>query len=250
MKNTFVVLAALLVSSNLFAQTKPKTSSPSKTVTKQSTSTTKQVSNPITMKSQLDSFSYAIGTSIGSFYKQQGLTTIKTNLMLKGIGDAMSAGGKQLIDEKACNEIITNYINEIKSQKAGVAKIAGRKFLEENAKKAGVVTLASGLQYKVIKAGTDTTHAKESDQVKCHYHGTLIDGTVFDSSIERGEPVTFEVTRVITGWTEALKLMTPGSTWMLYIPSELAYGDNAAGPAIPPGSTLIFQLELLEIIKQ
>ena len=125
---------------------------------------------------------------------------------------------------------------------------AGEAFLAENKTKPGVVTTASGLQYMVIKEGTGPK-PQPSDKVKCHYHGTLIDGTVFDSSIDRGEPIEFPVTGVIQGWVEALQLMPVGSKWKLFIPPSLAYGDNAAGPKITPGSTLIFDVELLDIVK-
>ena len=128
----------------------------------------------------------------------------------------------------------------------GINKEAGQKFLADNGKRAGVTTTASGLQYEVIKAGTGNKPAA-TDQVKVHYHGTTIDGSVFDSSVDRGEPVTFGLGQVIKGWTEALQLMPVGSKWKIYIPSELGYGEQAAGPKIKPNSTLIFEVELLSI---
>jgi FKBP-type peptidyl-prolyl cis-trans isomerase FklB len=127
--------------------------------------------------------------------------------------------------------------------------LEGQKFLAENAKRKGVVTTKSGLQYEVIKTGADSVKPKLNDKVKCHYHGTLINGTVFDSSVDRGEPMSFPVSGVIAGWTEALQLMTVGSKWKLYIPSELAYGDRQMGASIPAGSTLIFLVEVLAIEK-
>ena len=126
----------------------------------------------------------------------------------------------------------------------------GVQFLEENKKRPNVVTLPSGLQYEVINEGKVGTYAKATDQVKCHYEGTLIDGTLFDSSIKRGQPAIFGVNQVIPGWVEALQLMPEGAKWKLYIPSDLAYGAQGAGEMIPPHSTLIFEVELLEILSQ
>jgi len=132
--------------------------------------------------------------------------------------------------------------------KPGAKSDPGATFLAENAKKEGVKTTASGLQYKIIKSGTGES-PKPTDTVKVHYHGTLIDGTVFDSSVQRGQPVTFPVERVIPGWVEALQLMKVGDKWQLFIPAKLAYGDRSPGPAIPPNSVLIFEVELLGIVK-
>ncbi len=127
-------------------------------------------------------------------------------------------------------------------------KQAGEKFLEENKNKPGVITLQSGLQYQVLKEGTGPKPGP-TEKVKCHYHGTLIDGTIFDSSVDRGQPATFAVNGVIKGWVEALQLMPVGSKWKLFIPANLAYGDRQAGAKILPGATLIFEVELLEIVK-
>ena len=142
-------------------------------------------------------------------------------------------------------------MEESRKANAGIIEInhkAGEAFLAANKTKPGVVTTASGLQYQVITEGTGP-RPLPSDKVKCHYHGTLLDGTVFDSSVDRGQPVDFPVTGVIQGWVEALQLMPVGSKWKLFLPANLAYGDNAAGPKITPGSTLIFDVELLEIVK-
>jgi FKBP-type peptidyl-prolyl cis-trans isomerase FklB len=158
-------------------------------------------------------------------------------------------GNKLVIVEEGLDACIGTYQQKAQSAKSSVAKAAGKKFLDANAKRAGVVTLPSGLQYEVVKAGTDTAKPKLGDKVKCHYHGTLIKGEIFDSSVDRGEPIVFPVSGVIKGWTEALQLMTVGSKWKLYIPSELAYGDQQAGPSIAPGSTLIFDVELIGIEK-
>jgi FKBP-type peptidyl-prolyl cis-trans isomerase FklB len=132
--------------------------------------------------------------------------------------------------------------------KSGSQPVDGETFLAENARKEGVVTTASGLQYKVIKPGTGES-PRQTDRVKVHYHGTLIDGTVFDSSVQRGEPIVFPVGAVIPGWVEALQLMKVGDKWQLFIPARLAYGDRSPGPSIPPNSPLIFEVELLGIEK-
>ena len=200
------------------------------------------------LKTSLDSLSYALGLSLAEFYKQQGIKTVNTTLVSKAINDAMK-GGKPLLNEEQMNECITGYLQKAKSEKSAVARKAGETFLANNKTKSGVVTLPSGMQYLVIKQGTGPKPTA-SDTVRCHYTGTLIDGTVFDSSVERGEPAEFPVGGVIRGWVEALQLMPVGSKWKLFIPSELAYGDNQAGPNIAPGSTLVFDVELLEIVKK
>jgi FKBP-type peptidyl-prolyl cis-trans isomerase FklB len=198
------------------------------------------------LKNSADSFSYAIGLSIAGFYKAQGISNINNQLVLKALTD--SKNNKPLLTEAQVNNCIVNYMQGARSAKASGNKKAGEAFLAENKKKPGVVTTASGLQYQVLKEGNGAKPTVE-DQVKVHYHGTLLDGTVFDSSVERGQPITLGLKNVIPGWTEALQLMPVGSKWRLFIPSDLAYGDNPAGPTIKEGSTLIFDVELLEIVK-
>ena len=224
------------------AQNKPKSGKPAPTKTSSSTT--------IAMKSALDSFSYSIGMSIGNFYKQQGISSVKTNLVLKGIGDAMNANTKPLMDEMQCNMFVQSYIGQIKSKKAGESKAKGQKFLDSVAKEPGVVKLPSGLEYKVLKAGTDTAHPKVTDTVTFHYRGMLSDGTEFDNSYKRGQPLTHPVNQLVPGWTEALQLMTPGSKWVLFIPSNLGYGDSGAGDVIPPGAVLVLEVELLAIANK
>ncbi|OQP43043.1 peptidylprolyl isomerase [Niastella yeongjuensis] len=199
------------------------------------------------LKNAADSFSYAIGLSIASFYKAQGISNINNTLVLKALSD--SKVDKALLNEQQVNNCIVSYMQKANSEKASPNKKAGQEFLAENKKKPGVVSLPSGLQYQVVKEGTGPKPGIE-DQVKVHYHGTLIDGTVFDSSVERGQPITLGLKNVIPGWTEALQLMPVGSKWKLFIPSDLAYGDNPAGPSIKAGSTLIFDVELIEIVKE
>ncbi|HKP31665.1 MAG TPA: FKBP-type peptidyl-prolyl cis-trans isomerase [Chitinophagaceae bacterium] len=237
MKRVMFFLLGLFMISQGFSQTKPKPKS-----------TTTTASTPLTLKTALDSFSYAMGMSVGNFCNQQGITSIKTNLVLKGIGDASKKDQKPLIDERQINNVISNYMGRMQKDKASGAKEAGRKFLEANAKNAGVVTLKSGVQYKVMVAGKDTVHPKETDTVTFHYRLSTTDGKVIQDSYQQGTPLTYPVNGLIPGWIEALQLMTPGSKWMLFVPSDLAYGDSGSGD-IPPGATLVFEVELLRLGK-
>lgn len=241
MKRIAVSVVTLLLVVAGVAQNKAKTTKPA--------ASSQTSSTALTLKTPLDSFSYAMGMSVGKFYKQQGLTSIKTNLMLKGIGDAMNDKSKPFMDEMQCNVVMQSYLTEQKTKKMNASRMAGQHFLDSVAKQPGVVKLPSGLQYKVLKAGTDTSHPKVTDTVKFHYRGSLANGTEFDNSYTRGEPLTHPVNQLVPGWTEALQLMTPGSKWMLFIPSQLGYGDQGAGDIIPPGATLVFEVELLEIVK-
>jgi len=241
MKRIAVSAVTLLMVVAGVAQNKSKTTKP--------TTSSQTSSTALTLKTGLDSFSYAMGMSVGKFYKQQGLTSIKTNLMLKGIGDAMNDKSKPVMDEMQCNMVMQSYLTEQKAKKSSASKMAGQRFMDSIAKQPGVVKLPSGLQYKVLKAGSDTEHPKITDTVKFHYKGSLADGTEFDNSYTRGEPLIHPVSQLVPGWTEALQLMTPGSKWILYIPSSLGYGDQGAGDVIPPGATLVFEVELLEIVK-
>ncbi|HEX9510373.1 MAG TPA: FKBP-type peptidyl-prolyl cis-trans isomerase [Puia sp.] len=199
------------------------------------------------LKTTQDSLSYAIGLSVANFYKQQNITNINTALVTRAIND-VNRKNKLLMDEQQANSCIVNYMQKSKLEKSSGNKKIGENFLAANKNKPGVVALPSGLQYSITKAGTGPKPVL-TDKVKVHYHGTLIDGKVFDSSVERGEPIELSVNGVIPGWTEALQLMPVGSKWKLFIPSSLAYGDQQAGPLIGPGSTLIFDVELLDIIK-
>lgn len=201
---------------------------------------------PVVMKNALDSFSYAMGLSIATFYKEQGVQNINSNLVLKALNDIKA--GKPLMDDTQANTCMVNYVQEMRGEKAAGNKKAGEAFLAQNKKQPGVTSLPSGLQYQVMKESTGVKPAA-TDKVKVHYTGSLLDGTVFDSSVQRGEPLEIAVNGVIAGWIEALQLMPVGSKWKLFIPSHLAYGDNGAGPAIKPGSTLIFEVELLDIVK-
>lgn len=200
-----------------------------------------------------DSVSYALGVLIGENNKQQmksapGVDQLDKEILIAAFTKAFKGDSVQIKADKA-NGIIQTYFAKVASEEGAKNTKAGEEFLAANASKAGVVTLPSGLQYEIMKVGTGPKPTDE-DQVKCHYHGTTIDGKVFDSSVDRGEPVVFPVKGVIPGWTEALKLMPVGSKWKLFIPSALAYGEKGAGADIKPNSTLIFEVELLEIVKK
>lgn len=195
---------------------------------------------------ELENFSYALGMSIAGNLIQTGVKTVNPELFLNGFKDIFK-GEKPKIEPEKANKILEEFIGKINEGKGANNLEEGLKFLAENKKNEGVVELPSGLQYKILTKGDGEIPAA-TDQVKCHYHGTLTDGTVFDSSVERGEPAVFPVNGVIQGWVEALQLMSTGSKWKLFIPSELAYGNNGAGGAIGPNSALIFDVELLEII--
>jgi FKBP-type peptidyl-prolyl cis-trans isomerase FklB len=207
--------------------------------------------NPATvhvkLTTQTDSLSYSIGLMVANFYKQQGITQINTNMVNQAISDKMK-GEMTLLNEQQANQCVMGYIEKAKAEKAAVAKKEGQAFLAENKNKPGVITTTSGLQYIILKEGTGPKPSA-TDKVKCDYEGKLIDGTVFDSSVKQGKPIEFAVNGVIKGWTEALQLMSTGSKYRLFIPSDLAYGDQQMGPDIKPGSTLIFDVELIEIVK-
>ncbi len=241
MKNVCFSLLVVLIAVNGIAQTNPaKKKAPS---SKKPVSTVKQ--GPV-LKNALDSFSYALGLSMAGFYKEQGVENINTTLVTKALNDAKA--GKALLDESEINSAIIVYMQAAKSLKAAPMKKQGQAFLDSNKSQPGVVALPSGLQYKIIKAGTGPKPGP-SDKVKVHYTGSLTNGKVFDSSVERGQPADLGVNEVIAGWTEALQLMPVGSKWQLFIPSDLGYGDAGAGADIKPGSTLVFDIELLEILK-
>nr|WP_291914239.1 FKBP-type peptidyl-prolyl cis-trans isomerase [Chitinophaga sp. CB10] len=199
------------------------------------------------LKTRIDSVSYGIGLSIAENIKAQDMSNVNVAMLSRAISDVLKKNPPLLTKDQA-DMSISNYLQQLKAEKFAKNKEAGEKFLAENKTKPGVVTLPSGLQYQIIKEG-DGAKPTLSDKVKTHYHGTLIDGTVFDSSVERGEPISFPVSGVIKGWTEALQLMPVGSKWKLFIPADLAYGDRQAGPKIGPGSALVFEVELLEIVK-
>ena len=196
----------------------------------------------------MDKFSYAIGLGIGQNLLSMGAKGIAVDDFAQAIKDVLE-GNQTAISHTEARDIVNKYFAEME-EKINTANIEqGQQFLEENKKRPGVVTLPSGLQYEVINEGTVGRYAKATDRVECHYEGTLIDGTLFDSSIKRGQPAVFGVSQVIPGWVEALQLMPEGAKWKLYIPGDLAYGAQGAGEMIPPHSTLIFEVELLKILS-
>jgi FKBP-type peptidyl-prolyl cis-trans isomerase FklB len=219
--------------------------------TKKPAATKKPVINKINapvIKNSLDSFSYAIGVQGASFYKSQGAEKVNVEFVKKAFDDVFS-NKPLLLTTEICNMTVQNKMQELMSNKSLTEKETGRKFLEENKKRPGVIALPNGLQYEIIKAGTGEK-PKATDTVKAHYAGSLINGQEFDNSYKRGQPLEIPVGGVIQGWVQALQMMPVGSKWKLYIPSDLGYGDRGAGGAIPGGAALIFEIELLEIVHK
>jgi len=194
----------------------------------------------------MDKVSYALGIIIGNNIASSGMDKVDVASFSQAVEAVINKGELSMTAAEA-NDIINDYFAGLQSQRFERNIQEGKEFLEANKSKPGIVTLPSGLQYEILKEGNGKIPTM-TDQVTCHYHGTLIDGTVFDSSIQRGTPATFGVNQVIKGWTEALQLMPVGSKWRLYIPSNLAYGESGAGNAIEPYSTLIFDVEILDIV--
>jgi len=203
---------------------------------------------PLVLKTQKEKASYALGMNVGkglgASLRQQSVE-VEQSILLRGMKDAL-AGGKTLLTEDEMKAVLTQLQTDMLAKAAEANKKAGEEFLAANKTKEGVVTLSSGLQYKILTAGTGPKPAA-TDTVSCNYRGTLLDGNEFDSSYKRGQPLSIQVNGVIKGWTEALQLMPVGSKWQVFIPSDLAYGDRGAGSGIGPGATLIFEVELLSI---
>ena len=200
----------------------------------------------------MDKVSYALGLGIGRQLAQMGATDLNIDDFADAIKDVL-AGNSLKVSNKDAQTIVEAYfqkkeqkMNADRAVQGKVAKEAGEKYLAENTKNEGVVTLPSGLQYKVLREGNGRK-PKATDQVVCHYEGFLVDGTVFDSSFQRGEPATFPLNQVITGWTEGLQLMQEGAKYRFFIPYRLGYGEGGAGTLIPPFSALIFDVELIEV---
>lgn len=231
MKKVSVLVAAAVVSGMFFTSCGPKTN--------------------VSLKSDVDSVSYAIGVSTGLGYKEN-LKTLpgaeaNVDALIAGFVQAIKGDSTKMNMEEA-REYMQKYFVEASAKEANKTKEEGEKFLADNKTKSGVITTESGLQYQVITEGTGAKPTAE-DHVKVHYTGTLLDGTKFNSSIDRGEPAEFPVSQVIKGWTEGLQLMPVGSKYIFWIPSDLAYGDRGAGQMIKPNSTLKFEVELLEIVN-
>jgi FKBP-type peptidyl-prolyl cis-trans isomerase FklB len=196
------------------------------------------------LNSELDSVSYSLGVIMGTSIGNAGIDDLNDELFLKGINDALG-GNQMILSGEQANMFLNRYVTMLNEKKAGINREEGRKFLEENAQREGVVILPSGLQYKVIRDGIGKSPV-DTSFVTVHYTGKLIDGKVFDSSVERGQPAQFQLNGVIPGWTEALKLMKTGANWILYIPPELAYGERGTR-GILPNSVLVFDVELLGV---
>jgi FKBP-type peptidyl-prolyl cis-trans isomerase len=238
-----IIAAGMMLLGNVLAQQTPAAAAQPPSATGNQ--------NPSALPTQKDKVSYAIGMNIGTNLHRQSVD-VDPKLLQQGLHDALS-GGKTLLSEDEARAALTEFQTEMskkqqdKMQQAGEAnKKEGDAFLAANKSKEVVVALPSGLQYKILSAGTGPKPAA-SDSVVCNYRGTLIDGKEFDSSYKRGQPATFPVGGVIKGWTEALQLMPVGSKWQLFVPSELAYGDRGTGADIGPNATLIFEVELLSI---
>lgn len=195
----------------------------------------------------MEKISYALGLSLGNNLLQSGIEKLNYTKLAQAIQDVLEQKQPEMSYQEA-QAVINEFFQELQTKMNAKNIEEGKKFLEENGKRSEVVTLPSGLQYEIISKGEGAVPVA-SDTVKVHYHGTLLDGNVFDSSVKRGEPATFGVTQVIPGWVEALQIMPVGSKWKLFIPSDLAYGAQGAGQAIAPHTTLVFEVELLDIVK-
>ena len=244
MKKLLLPLFTIIIAIPAISQAKK--TQPTKVQT-QKAATAKPTTTPV-LKTLRDSTSYALGVNIARNLKAQNLDKIDAMLLYKGLSDVLLGKVVGLNDADA-SRCVNTYAQAMNGKKASGAKAAGQKFLAENAKKPGIISMPGGWQYQVLKASDSKEHPTETDKVKVHYHGTLTDGTVFDSSVDRGEPISFGLNQVIKGWTLAVTQMTVGSKWKVFLPSELAYGDNGAGEKIPGGSALIFEIELLAIEK-
>jgi len=201
-----------------------------------------------TIKTDADKVSYGIGLQLAQQVKSQSFAGFSLDSLIIGLSDVFNNKPLRFSESEmqAAFSAINQQVQTAAASASADNKAAGNTFLEENAKKEGVITTESGLQYEILTAGTGPKPGQH-DTVVTHYHGSLIDGSVFDSSVERGEPAQFPVNGVIQGWIEALQLMPVGSKWRLAIPSDLAYGDQGSAPVIGPGATLIFEIELIEI---
>lgn len=244
MKKLSILVLAIGCSTVLLAQTKPAPKPAAKPAPKPAAAAPKPA---FAMKNGLDSLSYALGILDGSFFKQQGIDKLNYTALMEGF-KAMIEGKNPLMDQTMADQTLRQKLQEAAMKKIQPTIDEGKKFLAENKKRPEVKETASGLQYEVVKLGTGAM-PKDTNTVKVHYVGTLINGTKFDSSRDRGEPATFPLNGVIPGWTEGVQLMPEGSIYKFYIPYQLAYGTQGSPPVIPGGAMLIFEVELLEIVK-
>lgn len=249
MKKNILIISLLLIGFSSLAQKKKDLIEEVAKLKAQSTELqTKlkafEVAKKVNLQDSLQNFSYAFGVSIGNNLKTIGFDSIAYNTFAVAIEDAMKS--KEKIALADAQRIIQTTVQKAQEAEAKEKSVAGVNFLAENGKRPEVITTESGLQYEVLKKGEGSIPIA-ADRIKVHYTGMTIDGAVFDSSVERGEPAVFGVTQVIKGWQEALQLMPVGSKWMVFVPQEIAYGPNGRGAAIPPYSALIFEMELLAI---
>jgi FKBP-type peptidyl-prolyl cis-trans isomerase FklB len=232
MKKCALIFSVLILSAGAFAQ-------------KESTKPLARQEGAV-MKNSLDSFSYALGQNLASYYKTQGVREYNYDLIIRAINDVLR--NKKELPEKEVNKILAEYFTKAKTNRVTVNKAESEAFLAANAKKAGVITTTSGLQYQVMKAA-DGIKPNQNDTVLVRYRGSIVDGTEFDSSPETGAPAKFIVGSTISGWTEALMQMPKGSKWKLFVPSALAYGQTGAGDKIGPNMALIFEIELVDVFR-
>jgi FKBP-type peptidyl-prolyl cis-trans isomerase FklB len=251
MNRTILVFALGLLTAGSFAQVK-KPAATNKPAAKPAAAT----ASPF--KSNMDSVSYSVGLKIAQNLMAQGFENVNLSLVSRAMSD-VKQNKTPLLSEAAVNAALGEFQQKVNTQreatsqrenagKAAANRKIGQAFMEANAKRPGVIIHPSGVQYEVIKTGTDNTKPTLESTIVFHYHGTLIDGTIFDSSVDRGQPVTYPLRQLVKGWQEVVPLMTVGSKWKLYVPADLAYGDSPAGKA-GPGSTMIFDLELISIEK-
>ena len=237
-KTALCLMAVVTVTFGANAQTKSVAKKP---IAKPTVSKT-VVTAPL-MKTGLDSFSYAVGVNIGTSMKEQGITSLNGSLMQKAIDDVLKSRQTALTMDQ-CNNTLQQKLQEFSQKKSSAQKAKGEAFLAANKTKPGVISLANGLQYEVLKMG-EGPKPSVNNTVTCHYHGTMINGNIFDSSVQRGTPASFPLNAVIKGWVEGLQLMPQGSKFRFFIPAHLAYGERQAGSVIGPNSTLIFDVELI-----
>jgi len=224
MKKTLLLLSIAAMTTGLFAQSK------------------------VTLSSAKDSASYAYGIVLANSIKRQLSSDLNREVLLASL-NATLKDEAMLFTPEVANKIFSDYNKSMQAKASEKTRLEGQQFLEQNKKRKEVTTTASGLQYEVIKKGAGTVSPKATDKVEVHYHGTLINGEVFDSSVERGSPAQFTLNQVISGWTEGVQYMHEGDKFKFFIPANLAYGERSAGAKIKPGSTLVFEVELLKILK-
>jgi FKBP-type peptidyl-prolyl cis-trans isomerase FklB len=254
MKKTVLIFMMAGFAISAFAQTKPvpkpapKPATTAKPTTPAKPTTAKPAPKPFVLKNSLDSLSYAIGVLDATFFKQQGIDTLNYEALKQAVYSVIEGKGTLLMEPNMADQVLRQKLQEAAQKKLQPVIDEGEKFLAENKKRKEVTTTESGLQYEVLTMGTGAM-PKDTNTVKVHYTGTLIDGKTFDSSRDRGEPIEFPLNGVIRGWTEGVQLMPVGSRFKFYIPYQLGYGMQGSPPVIPGGSMLVFDVELLEIVK-